>query len=122
MGFKPRPPAAIPAEVSKPYALLRSLCAELPGAEETWSFGHPNFCAGTPPRAFAAFEQVKGTWLCAVRVGPELRDALLGQGQPYVRVPYDRSGDWIGIAADRLDPGRLAALLAGAHALLSRRR
>jgi predicted DNA-binding protein (MmcQ/YjbR family) len=115
MGMKPRRAASSPP-ADPAFAVLRAICAELPGVEETWSWGHPNFRAGKPPRIFAVFERVKGSWICGVRVGPEVRDALLGEGDPYCAVPNDRAGDWIGVSADRVDRGRLRALVAEAHA------
>lgn len=118
MGLKPRR-TAIPPESNEAFDLLRQVCAELPGVEETWAWGHPNFAAGDPPRHFACFERSKGAWVCAVRVGPELRDALLAEGAPYCPVPYDRTGVWLGIAADKLDRGRLRSLVAEAHAAVT---
>jgi predicted DNA-binding protein (MmcQ/YjbR family) len=116
MGLKPRS-ASLPAEASPAFAVLQSLCAALDGVEERWAWGHPNFDAGDPPRCFAAFERVKGAWIAAVRVGPDLRDALLAQGDPYGPVPYDRAGEWIGVATSpSLDRDRLAPLVAEAHA------
>ena len=120
MGLKPRRSAFVPPGSNPAFDLLRSVCAELPGVEESWAWGHPNFAAGDPPRHFASFERSKTAgWVCAVRVGPELRDALLGEGAPYCQVPYDRTGVWIGIAADRLDRGRLRSLVAEAHAAIT---
>lgn len=115
MGLKPRRPPA-PPESNEAFDLLRSMCGEHDGVDETWAWGHPNFSAGAPPRVFACFEKSKGEWVCAVRVGPELRDALLAEGTPYRTVPYDRTGVWIGMSADRIDRDRLRVLVGEAYA------
>jgi predicted DNA-binding protein (MmcQ/YjbR family) len=123
VGLKPR--AAGVADSPDPaFAMLQAVCAGLPGVEESWTYGHPNFRAGLPPRPFAGFEQTKGTWILAIRVGPELRDALLAEGDPYRPVPYDRSCEWIGIPASHpIERAHLEALVTGAHAtILSPRR
>ena len=119
MGLKPRRPAAIPTESNQAFDLLRSMCAEHAGVEETWAWGHPNFSAGKPPRTFACFEKSAGEWVCAVKVGQELRDALLAEGAPYRAVPYDRTGVWIGMSADRIDRDRLRVLVGEAYAAIT---
>jgi len=114
MSFKPRARPRAPVSAAA-LGLLRELCRALPGVEETSSWGHPNFRAGRPARIFAALEVARGVERVCVKVGPEVRDALLAEGEPYAALPYDARGQWIGIDADRLDAGRLAALLEGAY-------
>ena len=112
MSFKARPAAAVS---DRALALLRELCGALPGVEETRSWGHPNFRAGRPARIFAALERAHGVERICVKVGPEARDALLAEGEPYAALPYDARGQWIGIDVDQVDPSRLAVLLDLAH-------
>jgi predicted DNA-binding protein (MmcQ/YjbR family) len=75
---------------------LRSLCLALPEANETASWGHPNFRAGK--KIFVAFERVKGRASIAFRLDPDDVDRLLARKQFFV-TPYGR-GQWVSLWAD----------------------
>ena len=76
---------------------FRELCLALPETTETGSWGHPNFRAGK--KTFAAFEWIKERPSFACRIGSDVVDQLLLQGDRFFSTPYGR-GQWISVWAD----------------------
>lgn len=87
-------PVATPAE--RTLHKLRALCLALPEANETASWGHPNFKAGT--RTFVAFERVKGRASIAFRLEPPDVERLLRR-KGFFTTPYGRD-QWVSLWAD----------------------
>jgi predicted DNA-binding protein (MmcQ/YjbR family) len=75
---------------------LRALCLAYPEANETTSWGHPNFKAGK--KVFIAYEHVKGRPSIAFRLDPSDVERLLMRRQFFV-TPYGR-GQWVSLWAD----------------------
>jgi predicted DNA-binding protein (MmcQ/YjbR family) len=75
---------------------LRALCLAYPEANETASWGHPNFKAGK--KVFVAFEHIKGRPSIAFRLEPADIERLLTRRQFFV-TPYGR-GQWVSLWAD----------------------
>jgi predicted DNA-binding protein (MmcQ/YjbR family) len=67
-------------------AILRAICAALPDAVETLTFGHPTFKAGG--KSFAVLDSYKGVDCLWLRIDPGRRDELLKQAG-WFKSPYD---------------------------------
>ena len=98
---------------------LRSLCLSLPEANETASWGHPNFKAGK--KTFVAFERVKGRASIAFRLEPDAVEQLLVR-KHFFATPYGR-GLWASVWADtRIDWNAVEALVERSYRVVALKR
>ncbi|HKA89845.1 MAG TPA: MmcQ/YjbR family DNA-binding protein [Haliangiales bacterium] len=91
-----------------PVARLRSVCAKLPGAEETTSFGHPAFRVGK--KTFAVLDAYRGSACLCFKVAPSLQRMLVEDAR-YFAAPYGAKHGWTCLKLDARTPWRDAAAL-----------
>ena len=96
-----------PGAAERALLKLRRLCLSFPETQETGSWGHPNFRAGS--RTFAASERIQGRPSIAFRLDPTDVDLLLGR-EHFFATPYGR-GLWVSVWTDRPVDWRLVASL-----------
>jgi hypothetical protein len=98
----------------------RAICLALPGATEKIAWGSPTFRA---PKVFAMFDDHHhGAQRIALWVPAEkgVQGALVGtEPDRFFRPPYVGPSGWIGIVLDKVDDGRLAALVEDAWRLVA---
>ena len=88
------------------FAHARRACLALPEAQETASWGHPNFRAGR--RTFCAFELIDGRPSIAFKLPPD--DVALRRLRDTFATPYGR-GLWTSIWVDgTIEPETIARL------------
>jgi predicted DNA-binding protein (MmcQ/YjbR family) len=82
-------------------AKVRAICLSLPEAEETSSWGHPNFRAGR--KTFAALEVYEGALCLCFKTSLEEQEMLLNDAR-YFASPYAGHQGWVSMKTD----GRLS--------------
>lgn len=91
-----------------PTARLRGMCARLPGAEESTSFGHPAFRVGK--KTFAVLDEYHGVACLCFKVAPGLQRMLVEDAR-YFAAPYGAKHGWTCVRVDARTPWRDAAAL-----------
>jgi predicted DNA-binding protein (MmcQ/YjbR family) len=94
---------------------LRAICADLPGAVETVTWGHPTFKAGK--KAFAVLEPYKGEFAIAFKASFADQAALTMQPRFYI-TPYSGKHGWTSLRLQgRIDWRQIRDLIERAYRL-----
>ncbi len=73
---------------------VRAICLKLADAEETTSWGHPNF--KVHGKTFAVYERFKGEWCVCIRVALEHQDLFLKDPR-FLLTPYIGKKGWVSL-------------------------
>ena len=99
---------------------LRTICARLPEASETVSWGHPTFRVGK--RTFAVLEEYKGELGIALKVEPSLQSVFLKDPR-FFETPYIGKRGWVTlrIHAAPLNWKEIQELVKGSYRLVAQK-
>src|SRR5262245_56132859 len=91
-------------------AVLRRVCAGLPGAEEYVMVHHPAFRAGKKPFAIAGMDEATSGPTLSVNLGREAQIELLDDAR-FTRTHYIGQHGWVTIDSRKLKKGELETLV-----------
>jgi predicted DNA-binding protein (MmcQ/YjbR family) len=91
-------------------AILRGVCAELPGSEEYVMVHHPAFRVGKKPFAIVGLHNQRDAAALSINFGLD-EQALLLDDARFSRTPYIGQHGWVTIAQTDLRAGELASLV-----------
>jgi predicted DNA-binding protein (MmcQ/YjbR family) len=91
-------------------AVLRRVCAALPGAEEYVMVHHPAFRVGKKPFAIAGMGEATSGATLSVNLGREAQPQLLDDAR-FARTPYIGQHGWVTITPAALKRGELELLV-----------
>jgi predicted DNA-binding protein (MmcQ/YjbR family) len=95
-------------------AVLRRVCAALPGAEEYVMVHHPAFRVGKKPFVIAGMEErTKGATL-SINLGREAQPQLLDDAR-FTRTPYIGQHGWVTVVHETLRKGELEVLVTDSY-------
>ena len=96
---------------------LRGICAALPGATETITFGHPTF--QIKGKTFTVLEEYKGDLSICVKAGKALQGVFVSDPRFY-RTPYIGKHGWVSLKvhAARLNWTEVKALVKRSYELI----
>jgi len=96
--------------IRRSLALLRPLCARLPGAEEYVMVHHPAFRVAKKPFAILGLHADPEGSALSINLGRDAQPMLLSDPR-FRRTPYIGQHGWVSIAWDDLRRGELAQLV-----------
>jgi predicted DNA-binding protein (MmcQ/YjbR family) len=73
---------------------LRKICLALPGAEEKFTWGHPNFRVKN--KIFCSIGDYKDAWAISVKVGKAIQGVFL-EDPRFFKTPYVGQHGWVSL-------------------------